>query len=74
MQFVLHFSEHNSFRDKDAFKSTQESDGWFENEYRIPFEARTLAEAKKIAHYKCDSSSGVFNVYDNNNNLVFTEE
>lgn len=75
MKFLLYFSEHNSFKDENAVRSLEESDGWFENEYKIPFEAGTLEEAKKIASYKCDSSSGVFNVYDGNKQqLIFTEE
>lgn len=73
MKFTLYFTEHNSFKDENAIKSHEEKDGWYENEYEIPFTADTLEEAKETAHYKCDSSSGVFNVYQNNK-LIFTEE
>lgn len=74
MKYLLYFTEHNSFIDDNAFKSSQEDDGWYENEYKIPFEANSLEEAREIAYDKCDTSSGVFNVYDSNNNLIFTEE
>lgn len=74
MKYILYFSEHNSFIDENAIRSNQESDGWYENEYEIPFTAETLEEAKQIASDKCDTSSGVFNVYDGNRKLIFTEE
>ena len=73
MEYILYFSEHNSFKDDNAVRSNEEDDGWFENEYEIPFTAETLEEAKEIAQEKCDTSSGVFNVYQNGK-LIFTEE
>lgn len=75
MNFLLYFSEHNSFQDQNATRSTEVEFEWYENEYEIPFTAKTLKEAQAIARDKCDSSSGVFNVYDRNKQqLIFTEE
>lgn len=74
MNLILHFIEHNSFKDTNAIRSAEQGDGWFENEYEIPFTADTIEQAREIAYEKCDTSSGVFNVYDEQRNLMFTEE
>ena len=50
------------------------NDGWIEVECEDTFEATNIEEAKKIAsEYDCGSSR-VFSVFDENDEIVFTEE
>jgi transcription initiation factor IIF auxiliary subunit len=79
--YTLFFIEYHSdieFWKSHGYELTSiEDDGWGEFEHKVKFYARDDEDAKSKVYTLDDmsyNSSGVFNVYNENNELVFTEE
>lgn len=77
-KYILYYIEWHSdidfWESQDGVKLQNiEGDGWGEFEHSVKFEANSLEEAKKLASGLCESTSGVYCVYQNDV-LLFTEE
>ena len=64
----------NSLPVKSWAYDVNENDGWIEVECEDTFEANSIKKAKKKVMDEYDIPSGVFTVFDENDERVFTEE